>query len=33
MGDVLDGYIDKISLVWVDDIVNSGETPEILRSF
>ena len=30
MGDVLDGYIDKISLVWVDDIVNSGETPEIL---
>ena len=30
MGDVLDGYIDKICLVCVDDIVIWGETPEIL---
>ena len=30
MGDVLDGYIDEICLVWVDDIVIWGETPEIL---
>ena len=30
MDDVLDGYIDEICLVWVDDIVIWGETPEIL---
>ena len=30
MGDVLDGYTDKICLVWVDDIVIRGETPEII---
>ena len=30
MGDVLDGYIDKICLVSVDGIVIWGETPEIL---
>ena len=30
MGDLLDGYIDEICLVWVDDIVIWGETPEIL---
>ena len=30
MGNVLDGYIDEICLVWVDDIVISGETSEIL---
>ena len=30
MGDVLDGYIDKIGLVWVDDVVICGEAPEIL---
>ena len=30
MGDVLDGYIDKICLVWVDDIVIWGKAPEIL---
>ena len=29
-GDVLEGYIDKICLVWVDDIVIWGKTPEIL---
>ena len=28
IGDVLDGYIDKICLVWVDDIVIWGEKPE-----
>ena len=30
MGDVLEGYIDNIRLVWVDDIVIWGGTPEIL---
>ena len=30
MDDVLDGYIEKICLVWVDDIMIWGETPEIL---
>ena len=30
MGDVLEGYIDKTYLVWVDGIVIWGETPEIL---
>ena len=30
MGDALDGHIDKICLVWVDDIVITGKTPEIL---
>ena len=29
-GNVFDGYIDEICLVLVDDIVNGGETPEIL---
>ena len=29
-GDVLEGYIDKICSVWVDDIVIWGKTPEIL---
>ena len=29
MGDVLDGYIDKIGFVWVDDIIVLGETSEI----
>ena len=27
--DVLEGYIDKICLLWVDDIVIWGKTPEI----
>ena len=30
MGDVLEGYMDKICLVWVDDIVIWGKTPEII---
>ena len=30
MGDVLDWYIDKICLVWVDDIVIWRDTLEIL---
>ena len=30
MGDVLGGYIDKICLLWADDIVIWGETPEVL---
>ena len=30
MGDVLDGYIDEICLVWVDNVMIWGETPEIL---
>ena len=30
MGDVLEGYIDKICLVWVHDIVIWGETPQII---
>ena len=30
MGNILDGYIDNIGLVWVDDMVMCGETPGIL---
>ena len=28
MDDVFEGYIDKICLVWVDDIMIWGKTPE-----
>ena len=30
MGNVSEGHIDKICLVWVDDNVVWGETPDIL---
>ena len=30
MGDGLDGYIGDICVVWVDDIMFWGQTPEIL---